>query len=135
MQTLREALMSGRYVGSGIQAPSPAATLRVSVRAEGHVWVSVRSHVIQEHCLGVVPGLWSTVNVRKEGLSVTGAFSLYRKDARFVHGWDLMVLRAVRKIEGNRTISNCFSSVFLFCKIDKMSVSCWKRKTCLFRSA
>lgn len=127
--------MSGRYVGSEIQAVSPAAILRVCVRAEGHVWVSVRSYVIQEHCLGVVPGLWSAVNVREEGLSVTGAVSLYRKDARFVHGWDLMVLRAVRKTEGNRAISNCFSSVFLFCKIDKMSVSCWKRKTCRFRSA
>lgn len=126
--------MSGRYVGSGIQAVSPAATLRVCVRAEGQVWVSVRNHIIQERCLGIVPGLLSTVNVSEEGLSVTGEFSLYCKDARFVHGWDLMILWPVGMIEGNHTISNCFSSVFLFCKIDKMSVSCWKRKTCLFRS-
>lgn len=126
--------MSGRYVGNRVQAVSPAATLRVCVRAEGQVWVSVRNHIIQECCLGVVSGLWSAVNTSEEGLSVAGEFSLYRKDARFVHGWDLMVPWAVRMIEGSRTIFNCFSSVFLFCKIDKMSVSCWERKTCLFRS-
>lgn len=44
--------MSERYVEDGTQAVSQAATPKVSVPAEGQLWVLMRSGDIQEHCPG-----------------------------------------------------------------------------------